>query len=114
MEEQERRVSSMNSFAILVLGVVGLGTVREILTGTSPFVKADAYVLLALALLGLAWYLNGRHRLQRSAVPLSLLIIALATKIGWLIAHLSAESLLAHDLGITVMLALAILLTTNP
>lgn len=92
-----------NLFGIGLLAVTGIALLPVALQEPEWADRADDLALLVLAVIGLAWYLTGRHRFRHSLVPVVLLGLAALTKAFAITVEFRDPASVGDDLGVILV-----------
>lgn len=100
-----------NTLAATLLLILGLGFAELIFGESDPLDKIDNSILLAVGIIAVAWYFTGKHRLERSPVPIVLGGVALAGQLLGIFIEMNDPMAIGDDFGglITYSVALVAL-----
>ncbi len=88
-----------NMMATAILGLAGLGFGSLIFAEDDPIDKVDNTILVVVAVLAVAWYFIGRHRYQRSPVPVALAGVAVLGQILGIGIEIGDAAAIGDDIG---------------
>ena len=88
-----------NTFAATLLLVLGLGFAELIFGEPDPLDKIDNIILLVVGVVAVPWYFTGKHRFERSSVPIALGGVALAGQILGIFIEINDPKAVGDDFG---------------
>ncbi len=100
-----------NIFVVAALGLTGLAFGSDILPELmdKPIYATDDLLLAVIGLVAVTWYFVGRHRYQRSSLPLVLVGLALLVQAAGFVIELGDSGDLGDDIaGLILFVALLI------
>jgi hypothetical protein len=107
MTIKEAYLRGNNLFSIGIVALSGFAFAPELFLETEGRFKIDEGLMLVYAIVGIVWYLTGRNRFMRSAMPIILIVLSLLTKImAIVIEHKEADDV-GDDFGALVLFVLA-------
>lgn len=107
MTLKEAYLRGNNLFSIGIVALAGFAFAPELFLETEPPFKIDEGLMIVYAIVGIVWYLTGRNRFMRSAMPVILVVLSLLTKImAIVIEHKQADDV-GDDFGALVLFVLA-------
>ena len=100
-----------NMMPVAILAALGFGLLTVLVEESEWIDRAGDIVLFLIAIASTAWYFSGTNRFSRSYVPLALVVIALATKIGELGLEIGDPASVGDEFGVIPTLVLMIIFT---
>ena len=100
-----------NIFVVAALGLTGLAFGSDIIPELmdKPIYATDDILLAVIGLVAVAWYFVGRHRYQRSSLPLVLVGLALIVQAAGFVIEIGDSGDLGDDIaGLILFVALLI------
>ena len=99
-----------NLLATAIVALSGFAFLPEFFLEDEAPYKLDEFLLLALGIAAIAWYLRGRNKLTRSLVPILLVVAAFVVKIIGLVIEFKDKEDAGDDYGALILFALASIL----
>ena len=87
-----------NLLVTVILGLTGLTFGSEIIAEADPIDKVDNTLLAIIAVVAVVWYLMGKHWVQRSLVPVGLVLGALLVQIMGVAIEIGDPQALGDDI----------------
>src|SRR5512146_1497239 len=108
MNLQESVNRSVNLLSVVIVGLAGFAFLPEIFLENEMPDKVDDIALLVIGLFGIWWYRKARNRFMRSALPVVLVVLALATKVGAVLVEFGDKESVGDDFGALILFTLAV------
>ncbi len=108
METRDAINRGLNFFGIAILSIDASLALFEIFNETEWIDRLDDIVVAGLSIIGIAWYLVGRHRYERNPLPLTFIFLAWILKmVAVFLTERDDSNAVGPDYGLIVTLGLA-------
>ena len=87
-----------NLLVTVILGLTGLTFGSEIIAEADPIDKLDNTLLAVVGIVAVVWYFMGRHWVQRSLVPLGLVLGALIIQVAGVAIEVGDPTAIGDDI----------------
>lgn len=104
MNIQESINRGFNLLSMSIIGLTGIAFLPEVFLEKDIPDKFDDLALFILAAIGVWWYTRSRNRFIRSAIPVTLVLLALVVKIIGIIIEHDDPDALGDDIGGLILL----------
>lgn len=99
MQIQDAIQRGKNFFAVGFFVVAGFSFLTDLLVESEFSARLDEYLLVALAIVAVWWYVSGNNKFTRSLVPVFLMIVALLIKLLGIFLEWGDKEDLGNDIG---------------
>lgn len=101
-----------NLLATAIVGLAGAAFVPEVFVETEMPFKIDDSLLFWLGVIAVGWYFWGKHKFQRTIVPVVFVWLGLAIKLAGVIVEFKEKDDVGDDFGGLILFLLATILIT--